>query len=50
MTIGTVLPVLDLCLSESELGLTALREVSERTLGDNGLSWHARYHVRVGVK
>ncbi len=50
MTIGTVLPVLDLGLSESELGLTALREVSERTLGDNGLPWHARYHVRVGVK
>ncbi len=50
MTIGTVLPVLDLGLSESELGLTALREVSERTLGDNGLPWHVRYRVRVGVK
>jgi len=49
-TIGVVLPVLDLGLSDDELGLTALREVAEGTLGSEGLPWYASYHVRVGVK
>ena len=49
-TIGIVLPVLDLGLSDDELGLTALREVAERTLGSEGLPWYVSYHVRVGVK
>jgi hypothetical protein len=38
-TIGTVLPVLDLGLSDDELGLTALRRVAERALGTEGLPW-----------
>ena len=49
-TIGIVLPVLDLGLSDDELGLTALREVAERTLGLEGLPWYVSYRVRVGVK
>ena len=49
-TISTVLPVLDLGLSESELGLTALREVAERTLGAEGLPWYVSYRVRAAVK
>ena len=50
LTIGFVLPVLDLGLSDAELGVTALREVAERTLGDRGLPWYVSYRVRVGVK
>jgi len=38
-TIGIVLPVLDLGLSDDELGLTALRRVAERALGAEGLPW-----------
>ena len=49
-TIGIVLPVLDLGLSDDELGLTALRDVAERTLGNQGLPWYVSYRVRVGVK
>lgn len=49
-TIGIVRPVLDLGLSDDALGLTALREVAERTLGSEGLPWYVSYHVRVGVK
>ncbi len=49
-TIGIVLPVLDLGLSDDELGLTALREVAERTVGSAGLPWYVSYRVRVGVK
>ena len=50
LTIGIVPPVLDLGLSDDELGLTALREVAERTLGATGLPCHVSYRVRVGVK
>ena len=49
-TIGAVLPVLDLGLSDDALGLTTFREVAERTLGDKGLPWYVSYRVRVGVK
>jgi SAM-dependent methyltransferase len=49
-TIGDVQPVLDLGLTDDELGLTTLREVAERTLGDQGLPWYVSYRVRVGVK
>jgi len=49
-TIGIVLPVLDLGLSDDELGLTALRRVAERALGAEGLPWYVSYRVRVGVK
>jgi SAM-dependent methyltransferase len=49
-TIALVLPVLDLGLSDDELGLTPLREVAERTLGAAGRPWYVTYRVRVGVK
>jgi ubiquinone/menaquinone biosynthesis C-methylase UbiE len=49
-TIGIVLPVLDLGLSDGELGLTALRDVAERTLGAEGLPWYVSYRVRAAVK
>jgi SAM-dependent methyltransferase len=49
-SISTVLPVLDLGLSDGELGLTALREVAERTLGAEGLPWYVSYRVRAAVK
>ena len=49
-TTGIVLPVLDLGLSDDELGLTALRRVAERVLGAEGLPWYVSYRVRVGAK
>jgi SAM-dependent methyltransferase len=49
-TIGIVLPVLDLGLTDDELGVTALREVAERTLGTQGLPWYVSYRVRAAVK
>ena len=49
-TIGIVLPVLDLGLSDDELGLTALRETAEQALGREGLPWYVSYRVRVGVR
>ena len=49
-TIGIVLPVLDLGLSDDELGLTALRDVAEHTLGTKGLPWYVSYRVRAAVK
>ena len=49
-TVAVVLPVLELGLSDDELGLTAFREVASRTLGDQGLPWYVSYRVRVGVK
>jgi SAM-dependent methyltransferase len=50
LTIGHVPPVLDLGLSDAELGLDALRAAAERTLGARGLPWHVSYRVRVGIK
>jgi SAM-dependent methyltransferase len=50
LTIGIVLPVLDLGLSDDELGLTAFREVAERTLGGMDLPWYVSYRVRMGVR
>ncbi len=49
-TIGIVLPVLDLGLSDDVLGLAALREAADRALGPQGLPWYVSYRVRVGVK
>ena len=49
-TIGAVLPVLDLGLSDDALGLAAFREVAGRTLGDKGLPWYVSYRVRIGMK
>ena len=41
---------LDLGLPEAELGLDALRQVAERTLGDGGLPWYVSYRVHVAVR
>jgi ubiquinone/menaquinone biosynthesis C-methylase UbiE len=49
LTLGHVPPVLELGLSEDELGLAALRRVAERTLGKRGLPWYVGYRVLVGV-
>lgn len=49
LTIGIVPPVLDLGLDDDAVGLTALRTVAERTLGEQGLPWYVSYRVRVGV-
>jgi SAM-dependent methyltransferase len=49
-TISLVLPVLDLGLSDADLGLTAFREAAERTLGANGLPWYVSYRVRAAIK
>jgi SAM-dependent methyltransferase len=50
LSIGIVLPVLDLGLSDEEMGLTPLRATAARILGDGGLPWHVSYRVRAGVK
>ena len=50
LTLGHVLPVLDLGLSETELGLEAFRQATEQTLGNKELSWYVSYRVRIGVK
>jgi SAM-dependent methyltransferase len=50
LSLGDMIPVLDLGLSEAELGLDELRRVSERTLGAEGLPWYVSYRVRIGVK
>jgi hypothetical protein len=50
LSIGIVPPVLDRGLDEATLGLDALREGAQRTLGDDGLPWHVSYRVCVGLK
>ena len=50
LTLGHVPPVLELGLDDDELGLTALREAAQRTLGAAGLPWYVSYCVRLGVK
>ena len=35
---------------EDELGLTRLRSIARRVLGEEGLPWYWTYHVRIGVK
>ncbi|MCC7448151.1 MAG: class I SAM-dependent methyltransferase [Anaerolineae bacterium] len=37
-------------LPEEQFGVTALREIAQRTLGDTEQAWHFTYRVRVGVK
>ena len=50
LSLRDVLPLLDLGLSEAELGLDELRRVSERTLGAEGLPWYVSYRIRVGIR
>ena len=37
-------------VSEDEAGITALREVAQRVLGDALRPWYFSYRVRLGVK
>lgn len=37
-------------VSEGEIGIDQLREVAERTIGEQMIPWHFSYRVRVGVK
>jgi hypothetical protein len=50
LTIGVVPPVLDLGLSDDELGLTAFRRAAEQALAGRALPWHVSYRVRVAIK
>ena len=50
LSLRDVLPVLDLGLSDAELGLDDFREASEQALGAEGLPWHVSYRVRIGVR
>lgn len=50
LSLRDVVPVLELGLTDAELGLDDFRRVSERALGAGGLSWHVSYRLRIGVK
>ena len=50
LSLRDVLPVLELGLTDAELGLDEFRRVSERALGAGGLSWHVSYRLRIGLK
>ncbi len=50
LTLGFVSPVLDLGLSETEVGLDELRRGAAETLGDRGLPWYVSYRVRIAIK
>jgi ubiquinone/menaquinone biosynthesis C-methylase UbiE len=47
---GTVATLLKHGLSEDELGISDLRLVAEKTLGDRMVSWFWSYRIRVGLK
>ena len=50
LSIHHVPPVLELGLSESELGLDDFRRAAGRVFGAHGLPWHVSYRVRVAIK
>lgn len=50
LTLRIVPPVLDLGLTEDEVGLTGLREAAQRAFGNAELPWYASYCVRLAVK
>src|SRR4051812_45862989 len=47
---GGVATLLKNGVSEQEVGITALREVAQRVLGDAIVPWYFSYRMRVGVK
>jgi ubiquinone/menaquinone biosynthesis C-methylase UbiE len=47
---GGVATLLKNGVSEDEIGITALREVAQRVLGDAIVTWYFSYRMRVGVK
>ena len=50
LSIHHVPPVLELGLSDSELGLDDFRRAAGRAFGAHGLPWHVSYRVRVAIK
>jgi hypothetical protein len=49
LSLGPVGRLLDEGLSEDEIGLAALRDAAERTLGDRSATWTLSYRLRLGV-
>jgi ubiquinone/menaquinone biosynthesis C-methylase UbiE len=49
LTLGHVSQLLELGLSEAELGVDELRREFERTLGNGSMPWYWSYRLRVGV-
>ncbi|MBK9231984.1 MAG: class I SAM-dependent methyltransferase [Anaerolineae bacterium] len=47
---GSVATLLKAGLSEDEIGITSLRAVAQRTLGDTPAPWLWSYRVRVGIR
>ena len=47
---GGIVALLKAGVSEDELGLTELRRVSERTLGNELSPWFWSYRVRLGIR
>ena len=50
MSQGTVASLLKHGLSEDEIGISDLRQVAERILGDRVVAWFWSYRIRVGLK
>ena len=50
MSQGTVASLLKHGLSEDEIGISDLRQVAERILGDRMVSWFWSYRIRLGLK
>jgi ubiquinone/menaquinone biosynthesis C-methylase UbiE len=46
---GNVIPLLKKGLSESEIGLSEIREVAMETLGESNAPWYFSYRVRLGI-
>jgi SAM-dependent methyltransferase len=47
---GQLATLLKAGASEQEIGITALRDIAHRLLGDTAVPWYWSYRVRVGVK
>jgi hypothetical protein len=50
LSLGTVTGMLREGATEDELGLTELRSVAERTIGDRPVPWFVGYRLRVGIR
>jgi hypothetical protein len=49
-SLGLVPELLALGVTEDELGLTQLAEITERVVGEERIPWVLGYRVRLGVK
>jgi len=50
LTFGSLMNLLKSGMTESEIGLDALREVARATLGDKPLPWYFSYRVKAGIR